>query len=79
MQGIPVTNQEKLKIIKLFEAGESMPSIVKETEVCDTTIRNTLEEHMNGRIDKKGYKIGSIVKVKKGEIIELINPIEYMA
>lgn len=34
---------------------------------------------MNGRIDKKGYKIGSIVKVRKGEIIELINPIEYMA
>lgn len=79
MQGVPVTNQEKLKIIELFEAKEDISAIVNKVGFCSTTARNVIEDYINGRIDKRGYKTGRIVKVERGRIKILINPIEYIA
>ncbi|MSU02115.1 helix-turn-helix domain-containing protein [Tissierella pigra] len=75
MQGITITNEERLKAIKLIEEGKSMEEIISEVGLSKPSIYKIINLKENNRIDAMGNITGKRARFIKGYPTIIINPI----
>lgn len=75
-QGIPMTNEERLFICRMYKQGyRNINDFAKETGYCNTEITDVITKYLNGQIDGTGQIVARYVIVENGQIQERIRPI----
>ena len=66
--GIPITNNQRLEVIKLYSEGKGVDIITNTVYLDEVSIRNIISDHENDLIDARGYKKGAVISMKNNKI-----------